>query len=152
MPVNAMPWWGWIVIGLLLLGAELMLIEAEFFLVFIGIAAVLTGIAAAMAPGMPYWAPWILFAVLSLVSMVLFRRKVYHALRRQVPDMPDDVVGEEVRITQDLPAGGTCRVDHRGSTWMARNVGPEAIAAGATARIVGVEGISLRVEGPAAGS
>lgn len=142
-----MPWWGWIVIGLLLLGAELMLIEAEFFLVFIGAAAVLTGIVAALAPGMPYWVPWILFSILALVSMVFFRRKVYRALRRQVPDMRDDVVGEQVRITEDLPAGGSCRVEHRGSTWMARNVGPDAIGAGASARIVGVEGISLRVEG-----
>lgn len=142
-----MPWWGWIVIGMLLLGAELLLIEAEFFLVFIGAAAVLTGIVAALAPGMPYWAPWILFAVLSLVSMVVFRRRVYRALRRDVPDMRDDVLGEQVRINEDLPAGGTCRVEHRGSTWMARNVGPDAIGAGTAARIVGVEGISLRVEG-----
>lgn len=36
-----MPWWGWIVIGALLLGAELMVIEAEFFLVFIGVAALI---------------------------------------------------------------------------------------------------------------
>jgi hypothetical protein len=33
-----MPWWGWMVIGALLLGAELMVIEAEFFLVFIGVS------------------------------------------------------------------------------------------------------------------
>ena len=33
-----MPWWGWIVVGAVLLGAELLLIDAEFYFVFLGVA------------------------------------------------------------------------------------------------------------------
>jgi hypothetical protein len=37
-----MPFWGWIVAGALLLGAETV-VDAQFYLVFLGSAAVLTG-------------------------------------------------------------------------------------------------------------
>ena len=79
-----MAWWTWIVIGALLLGAELFFIEAEFYLVFIGVAAILSGLLALNAPDLPLWTEWIVFATLSIVSMVLFRRRVYTALRPQV--------------------------------------------------------------------
>ena len=34
-----MPWWGWMIVGALLLGSELMIVDAGFYLVLIGIAA-----------------------------------------------------------------------------------------------------------------
>ena len=39
-----MPWWGWMIFGALLLGAELLGVDAGFYLVFIGLAAALTGL------------------------------------------------------------------------------------------------------------
>jgi membrane protein implicated in regulation of membrane protease activity len=141
-----MAWWTWIVIGALLLGAELFFIEAEFYLVFIGVAAILTGLLALNAPDLPLWAEWIVFAAASLVSMVLFRRRVYEALRSQVADRKDDLVDERIRVPGELAPNAECRVDHRGTTWQARNIGAATIAAGALARIVGVDGITLRIE------
>jgi inner membrane protein len=141
-----MPWWLWIVIGAMLLGAELFFVEAEFYLVFIGVAAILSGLLAVNLPGMPPWTEWIFFAGLSLVSMVFFRRRVYTALRLQVADRKDDLVDEHLQVPAALAPDAECRVDHRGTTWTARNVGATAIAAGARARITGVEGITLRIE------
>lgn len=141
-----MVWWGWVVIGVLLLAAELFIIEAEFFLVFLGAAAVVTGLLGLVGPALPEWAQWLVFAGLAVVSMLLFRKRVYRLLRRDVPDMPDDMLREELLLPVGLPSGGSCRVELRGSTWTARNVGPDAIPPGAKVRVVGVDGITLRVE------
>lgn len=141
-----MVWWGWMVLGMLLLGAELFVIEAEFFLVFLGAAAVLTGLLGLVVPELPNWGQWLVFAALSLVSMLLFRKRVYRLLRRDVPDMPDDMLREELFLPVGLPSGSSCRVELRGSTWTARNVGPGAIPPGVKVRVVGVDGITLRVE------
>ena len=141
-----MPWWGWIGIGMLLLAAELFIIEADFYLVFLGVAAALTGLLGLAVPGMPAWLQWLAFAVLALVLMVLFRKRVYRLLRREVADLPNDMLREQVSLPQGLPVGSSCRVELRGSTWTAHNVGTGPIAPGGAARVVGVEGITLKVE------
>jgi membrane protein implicated in regulation of membrane protease activity len=141
-----MPWWGWMGIGMLLLAAELFIIEADFYLVFLGVAAALTGLLGLAVPGMPPWLQWLAFAVLSLVLMVLFRKRVYRMLRREVADLPNDMLREQVTLPEGLPVGGSRRVELRGSTWTAHNVGTAPIAPGGTARVVGVEGITLKVE------
>ena len=141
-----MPWWGWMGIGMLLLAAELFIIEADFYLVFLGVAAALTGLLGLAVPGMPEWLQWLAFAVLSLVLMVLFRKRVYRMLRREVADLPNDMLREHVSLPEGLAVDGSCRVELRGSTWTARNVGAAPIAPGGTRRVVGVEGITLKVE------
>lgn len=141
-----MPWWGWIGVGMLLLAAELMIIEADFYLVFLGVAAVLTGLLGLAVPALPAWGQWLVFAVLALISMVFFRKRVYRLLRRDVADLANDLLREPVELPAGLAVDGSCRVELRGSTWTARNVGSVPIAPGGTARVVGVDGITLRVE------
>lgn len=140
-----MVWWNWVVIGVILLGAELFIIEADFFLVFLGSAAVVTGLLALGLPGIPEWAQWLSFAGLALISMLLFRKRVYKLLRRDVPDMADDMLREELQLPVGLPVDASCRVELRGSTWTARNVGTVPIGPGEKVRVVGVDGITLRV-------
>lgn len=142
-----MPWWGWMVIGALLLGAELFLVEAEFFLVFVGLSAVLVGVLTLLVPGIPLWGHWLIFAGLALGSMVLFRRRVYSALRRQAPGLREDFLGDEIRLAQALPPGESCRVELRGSTWEVRNAGPAPIPAGGRATVIAIDGLVLRVSG-----
>jgi len=141
-----MPWWGWMVVGMLLLGTELFILEANFFLVFIGAAAILTGLLGLVVPSLPEWLQWLVFAGIALVAMVFFRKRVYRVLRPNVPAMADDMLSERLQLPVGLPVDGTCRVELRGSTWTARNVGPAPIPPGVTVRVVGVEGITLRVE------
>ncbi|MBM4197370.1 MAG: NfeD family protein [Gammaproteobacteria bacterium] len=140
-----MPWWGWLVIGAIFLVAELFIVEAEFFLVFLGVSALLTGLAVFGIPAMPVWVQWIVFAVVSLVSMVFFRKRVYGRLGKAVPDRPQDMVGDLIEVPQALAPGGTCRIEYRGTTWTARNDGAAAIPAGAKARVIGTQGITLQV-------
>lgn len=144
-----MPWWGWMVVGAILLGAELFVIEAEFYLVFLGLSAVLTGLIVFGLPELPTWLQWLAFGAVALVSMLVFRRRVYRKLRPMVADMPDDLVGELVRVPTGVAPGESCRLDHRGSTWTARNDGVRPIAPGGRARILGTQGITLRIENAA---
>jgi hypothetical protein len=86
------------VIGVLLLGAELFIVQADFFLVFLGIAAILAGLLAFAVPAVPEWGQWLVFAALALISMVFFRKRVYRLLRREVPDMANDMLREELHL------------------------------------------------------
>ena len=38
-----MSWWGWVIAGAILLGAELAFVNAQFYLVFVGSAAIVVG-------------------------------------------------------------------------------------------------------------
>ena len=45
-----MTWWGWMILGAILLGAELFSIDAQFYLVFLGLAAAFVGAASWLYP------------------------------------------------------------------------------------------------------
>jgi len=82
-----MSWWGWMIVGIVLVGAELMT-DAAFYLVFAGAAAILVGLLVVAGLGLPVWAQWVAFSVLAIASMVLFRRKLYDRLRGGSQPMP----------------------------------------------------------------
>jgi len=140
-----MPWWSWIVVGALLLGSELAFVDAQFYLVFLGAAALTVGLLDMGGVALPVWAQWLMFAGLSLASMVLFRRKLYVLLRPPITDTPIGPAGDSVIAPTDLPPGAECRIEYRGSTWHARNDGDAAIAAGSRAKIARVDGLTLQL-------
>ena len=51
-----MLWWGWIVLGVAILGAEMFVIDAQFYLVFIGLSAVIVGLTDLLGLALPEWA------------------------------------------------------------------------------------------------
>ncbi|HEY7672922.1 MAG TPA: NfeD family protein [Gammaproteobacteria bacterium] len=140
-----MAWWGWVAIGTLLLCAELFAIDLQFYLVFIGIGAIIVGIVELVAPGLPGWVPWILFAVLSLTTMFTIRRQLYDRIRGRAAGLTNAAIGAQVTIREALAPGKSCRTEYRGSLWTAINVGKEAIPAGGTAEVDAVDGLNLRV-------
>ncbi len=140
-----MPWWGWVIIGALLLGAELFAVDAQFYLVFIGIAALVVGVGDAVGLDIPVWLQWLSFAALSILTMLTVRRQLYDKLRNRPLGVVHGNVGRSVSIPEALAPGKSCRAEYRGSTWTAVNVGASAIDAGAEARIEGVDGLTLRV-------
>ena len=64
---------------------NLSLVNAQFYLVFIGAAAVLIGLLTAALPGVPPWAQWSGFALLSVLAMLLFRSRLYRLLHAAAP-------------------------------------------------------------------
>jgi membrane protein implicated in regulation of membrane protease activity len=141
-----MQWWSWIVAGVVLLGVELLIIDAQFFLVFLGLAAIVVGIAALAGLGGPDWVQWLLFGVLALIFTFGFRTRVYQKLRGNAPGFDDGLAGHTLSLPDGLSPGAEGRIEFRGSTWRVVNAGSEPIPAGAKARIVSTEGLTLRVE------
>ena len=91
------------------------------------------------------WIQWSLFALLAVVSLIAFRRRVYERMRRKLPDIKLGPKGETVILPAELPPGESCRLEFRGCSWSAVNGGRSVIAAGARARIDRVEGLTLVV-------
>lgn len=142
-----MPWWGWILVGTLLLVGELLLVEADFYLVFFGFAAVVVGLLDVAGLGGPLWLEWLAFAVIAAVATIFFRQRVYRKLRPAGGDVGDSVVGQVVVLPQALAAGASGRVELRGTAWSVRNVGAGALTAGTRARVTRVDGLVLEVRG-----
>jgi membrane protein implicated in regulation of membrane protease activity len=142
----AMSWWGWIVGGAILLGAELAFVDAQFYLVFVGGAAILVGLAAGLVDVAP-WAQWAAFAALAVVLMVTFRSRVYQHLRglRAAPAVQSGPVGSVMTLPVLLGPGETCRAEHGGTFWTVCNDSDMPIPSGARARIARVEGLTLLV-------
>ena len=139
-----MTWWGWIIAGAILLGAELAFVSAQFYLVFIGSAAIITGLAALVLP-LPEWAQWALFAVLAIVSMVAFRSRVYHRFTQVSPKVDTGPAGGLITLQVSLGAGESCQAEYGGTFWTVRNDSDTPIPSGSRARIARVQNLTLLV-------
>lgn len=144
-----MPWWGWVIVGLVLLGSELLIVDAAFYLVFVGIAAIVTGLMGLLGLGLQPWAQWLVFAALALMAMVFFRGRVYQMFRGTTADYDAGLVGEIVRLEESLMPGDSCRLTYRGTTWSVVNRGSEMIPKGTDVKVQGVNGLTLIVSGSA---
>jgi len=140
-----MSWWGWIVGGAILLGAELAFVNAQFYLVFVGSAAIVVGLATAVVYSFAPWAQWAAFAILSLVLMVAFRRRLYQRLRGHPEPIQQGPVGGVMTLPVSLAPGESCRAEHGGTFWTVCNDSEQTISSGARAHIARVQGLTLLV-------
>ena len=141
-----MPWWGWMIIGALLLGSELLGVEAAFYLVFIGIAAMITGLIELAGADLDLWVQWIVFSVIAISLMVLFRKKLYAKLRGSGVGYKTGPAGEIVTVSEALAPGQSGRMSYRGTDWTIVNDSDEAMSAGQRVRISRVDGLKLNLE------
>ncbi len=141
-----MTWWGWMILGAVLLGAELFAIDAQFYMVFLGLSAALVGLAGMLGIAMPEWVQWTAFGTLSLISFFTFRKGLYEKIRGGAKGFRASITGETITIGEELSAGSETRTQFRGSGWTVRNTGSTAISAGSRAKVVKVDGIKLHVE------
>ncbi len=140
-----MTWWSWMVLGAVLLGAELIAIDLQFYLVFLGLSAALVGLASLVGIVMPEWAQWTAFAALSLISFFTFRKSLYEKIRGGAVGFHATMTGNTLKIEEDLAAGSESRADFRGTKWTVKNVGSETIVAGSKASVVKADGLTLHV-------
>ena len=144
-----MPWWGWMMLGTLLLGAELFGVNAQFYLVFIGAAALAVGAIELGGMSLPEWAQWLVFATLSLALMGLFRARLYRRFRAHPAEVDEhQLIGGRIRLDARLEPQAEGRVEYRGSTWTARNIDERALEAGDEAEIRAVAGLTLHLRHP----
>lgn len=147
-----MPWWGWIIVGAALLGAETV-VPADFYLVFLGLSALAVGLLGLVGLEGPVWLQWAIFAGLSVGSLVGFRSRVRDRFfaRGSDPRADDTLVGEVGTAKELLAPGSVGRVELRGSLWSARNGDGEGLEPGTRVRVERVDGLLLHVrrESPA---
>lgn len=140
-----MTWWLWVILGLVLAAVELAT-PGGFFVIFFGIAALVVGMLELLGLAQPLWLQWLLFSVIAVVALRLFRKPLLDRLRiGEGPDRVDTLVGEVALASLNLEPGQYGRAELRGSSWQARNVGPAPLAAGQRARVVAVNGLVLDI-------
>jgi inner membrane protein len=143
-----MEWWIWLLLGLLLLLAELV-ISGGFYIVFFGVGAIVVGILTAFQAAGPTWFQFILFSIVSVVSLWLFREKLLQLTRARTSETVDNIVGETALLLEDISANGVGKAEMRGTSWTTRNVGATPLARGQRCRVERVEGLTLFVRAEA---
>jgi len=138
-------WWHWLVVGLLLVLAEIAS-AGGFYVIFFGVAALLVGILAAFGMAGPGWVQLLLFSVLSVSSLAIFRNRLLKWMQLE-PQRPavDPLIGEIGLAQEDIIAGGVGRMELRGTSWSARNATSSAVPRGTRCRVVRVEGLMLHI-------
>lgn len=137
----------WFLAGLALILSEFAL--PGVILVFFGLGAWLTAATTWLGVTGGLTAQLLTFAFSSVLFLVVLRRRFRTRFFGYVGDAQspennlDDMTGQEVIVTSDIPAGGIGEVEFKGAPWSGRS---EAhLTAGTPAVIVGVEGITLVV-------
>jgi membrane protein implicated in regulation of membrane protease activity len=137
-----MDWWIWVLGGLVLLLAEV-LTPGGFFVVFFGAGAILVGVLRLVGWGGPAWAEWLVFTVLSVASLALFRDPLMRRFNLKSGRPVDRLEGETALVTEDVAPGGVGKAEMRGTSWTARSVSTAALARGQRCRVERVEGLTL---------
>jgi membrane protein implicated in regulation of membrane protease activity len=138
-----MPWWAWILLGLLFLGLELLL--GTFFLLFAGAAALIVGLFAFIGGG-PAWLQWLMFIALSVSLVLLLRRPLIGKFKiKSDPRDIDNLVGQTAMALENIDPDEIGKVEMRGTAWNARNSGSEPIVRGQRCTVELVQGLQLWV-------
>jgi membrane protein implicated in regulation of membrane protease activity len=145
-----MNWWMWLGAGLVLLLIEVLTPGSLFWIFFAAGAFIVSLIALAM-PSMGFAAQSIFFVGFSTLSLMLFRKPLLRWLeeRSPKPGAVDPIVGETGVTLAEIPAGAVGKVELRGTTWSATNLGPTPIPVSVRCRIEKVDGLMLFIRGEA---
>ena len=138
-----MPWWGWVVLGSIFLIAETV-VSTDFYLVFFAAAGFIVGSLGLAGVTLPIPAQWLLFASLSVGTLVLFRTRLRQKIRTREQDV--DRLEDEIAVASErIAAGSTGQAELRGSTWSARNTGQVDLEVGDRCQVESVDGLVLSV-------
>jgi membrane protein implicated in regulation of membrane protease activity len=135
----------WLVIALVLIGAELM--SMAFIALYLAVGAVAAGIAG--AAGANIGIQILVFAIVSVVSLITTRKPIKRALDRSpvIASNAQTVVGKHAVVTVALNEGPGHRGQIRVGTeyWSARSTDDHSIEEGATVEVAGIEGVTALV-------
>jgi membrane protein implicated in regulation of membrane protease activity len=137
-----MSWWIWVLGGLVLLLAEI-LTPGGFFVVFFGIGAILVGAAKAVGWAGPAWAEWLVFTILSVATLGVFRQPLMRRFNLKEGKPVDRMEGETAIVTEDIAPGGVGKADLRGAAWNARSSAGAPLQKGQRCRVDRIEGLTL---------
>jgi inner membrane protein len=140
--------WIWAALGLVLLAAEMA--TGTFYVLWFGISAISVAIAMWMFPNIPQAMQFAMFAALSISSLAIWKLNYKkHETHHRVGQAQGEEIGRTGTVIE------ACSASHIGKIhftqglmgareWMA--VSNEPIAKNAEARVVAVEGNTLRIQ------
>jgi len=136
--------WHWLIAGVILIAFEMLAPGVVFM--WVGIAAIITGVVAWVAPDLAMEWLLIIFAVLSVVSVVAGRTYLKrNPLKSDHPTLNrrgEQYVGRHFVLSEPIVSGfGKIKVDD--STW---KVAGADMPIGAKVEVVAVDGVVLKVE------
>ena len=134
----------WLAAGLVLVVAELAT-PSGFFIIFFGAGALTVGALKAFLFLDSLTVELLLFSVLSVVYLVLFRGTLQARVQAPPPPKIDSLVGVLAIVQESLSPGVVGRVEVRGSMWSARNTSDVTLLPGQRARVAAVDGLTLAV-------
>jgi len=138
-------WWAWLILGVVLMVAELLL-PTGFFLFFFGVGGVVTGFFALVGVVPSLIAQGLLFIGISLSSVVLLRKPLLAKFNfRNRTHSVDSLVGQTAHALEPIAPQAFGKVELRGSCWSALNTGSVLIAADVRCRVEKIEGLTLHV-------
>jgi len=134
----------WAAVALILIAAETMAPGA--FMLWMGFAAAAVFLVVLVAPGLSILTQVVLFVVLSVVSVLIYRKFFRH--RERPSDRPllnrraEQLVGRTALLDQSIVSGrGRVKLDD--AYWVVE--GPD-LTAGTPVRVVGSDGMTLKVQ------
>ena len=135
----------WAAFGLFLLVCEFFV--PGIFLMFFGIGALVAALLSWIIPVMPVACQWIVFAVVSLASLLMLRKrmkKVFAGRTTVSQDkLDDDFTDRRATAVTPLEPGAVGKVELHGAEWAA--TADEPIPANAQVVVVSRDGLQLKV-------
>jgi len=124
-----MDWWIWILLGLVLLLAELVT-PGGFYILFFGLGGIAVGLLSVFEAAGPIWFQIVLFSIISVFSLWFFREKLLELTRGPSMDRVDTYIGETAVILEDISINGIGKAEMRGTPWNTRNVSGRPLTRG----------------------
>ena len=139
-----MIWWYWMVLGLVLLGAE-MTTPGGFYILFFGLSALIVGTLTGLNIVQTEWLQWLFFSVIAVSSLLVFRGPLLTRLGTGGAGQAavDSMIGETAIPLEAIAAGATGKAELRGTIWTAKNVGTTPFSRGQRGKVTRVEGLTL---------
>lgn len=133
----------WIVIGVLLLVAEIL--SVSFYSIFFGIGALVTALFIYMGLADDLTAQLLIFGVASMGSLLIFRKKLLEVFNKNTKEFKE-IVDDFAKVSHSIPAHGEGKVFYRGADWIAYTDADHSIEKDARVRIKKIDGIKLIVD------
>jgi membrane protein implicated in regulation of membrane protease activity len=118
-----------------------------FYVIFFGIAAIAIGALHLFNVAGPVWLQLLLFSILSVGSLLIFRNPLLRMMKLDGPGGDvDSLVGDTAVPLEDIAPGAVGRAELRGSVWSARNETAAVLVRGQRCRVTRVDRLMIFIE------
>jgi membrane protein implicated in regulation of membrane protease activity len=132
----------WLIIAICAVTIDIL--TSNFCFVLFSIGAIVAAICGAL--GVPFMAQIIIFAIISIISLLIgypWLKKKYKVMHKNTPLMEETYIGKVIESEKEI--GSKAQVKVNGEYWTVINEG-DAIHIGEKFIITGIEGIKLKIE------